>query len=258
MGFFDKKAVCGVCDSKVGLNRYKIKKSDAWVCPSCFKEAGGLGVVDVKKITIEEIKAIVDEKAARRSEGPLSSAEGMYQYCIDNKFGSGFNEKWGVKHFRVLENNLMNGEKVQMVFIGIHDYKSATKHDNYYAYAITNKRIMFGQKTLTGEKFKAVDHERINDISFETGMVVGFLTIDTPQEKFKVALDKASATSINNSIHQVLDTLKNSTSEAQVQPQSTSAPISVAGELKELKELCDMGVITEEEFNAKKKQLLGL
>ncbi|WP_336769889.1 PH domain-containing protein [Bacillus bombysepticus] len=258
MGFFKKNKVCGACNKEVGINRFKIKKSDAWVCPSCFTEAGGLGVVDVTKITIEEIKAIVDKKAARRAEGPLSSAEGMYQYCVDNKFGSGFNSKWGVKHFRILENNLMDGEKVQMVFIGIHNYQSATKHDNNFAYAITNKRIMFGQKTITGEKFKAVDHEKINDISFETGMLYGFLTIDTPQEKFKVALDKPSAKSINNSIHQVLDNLKNSTNEVPAQPQSTSAPISVADELKTFKELFDTGVITEEEFNAKKKLLLGI
>lgn len=46
---------------------------------------------------------------------------------------------------------------------------------------------------MTGGKFKAVDHEKINDISFEIGMWLGFLTIDTPQEKIKVALDKDSA-----------------------------------------------------------------
>lgn len=34
--------------------------------------------------------------------------------------------------------------------------------------------------------------------------------------------------------------------------------ISVADELKQFKELLDMGVITQEEFDAKKKQLLGL
>lgn len=40
---------------------------------------------------------------------------------------------------------------------------------------------------------------------------------------------------------------------------STSAPtISAADELKKFKELLDMGVITQEEFDAKKKQLLGL
>ena len=33
---------------------------------------------------------------------------------------------------------------------------------------------------------------------------------------------------------------------------------SAADELKKFKELLDMGIITQEEFDAKKKQLLGL
>ena len=35
-------------------------------------------------------------------------------------------------------------------------------------------------------------------------------------------------------------------------------PASAADELKKFKELLDMGVITQEEFDAKKKLLLGL
>ena len=38
-------------------------------------------------------------------------------------------------------------------------------------------------------------------------------------------------------------------------PQPTTSP---ADELKKYKELLDMGIITQEEFDAKKKQLLGL
>jgi len=34
--------------------------------------------------------------------------------------------------------------------------------------------------------------------------------------------------------------------------------VSAADELKKFKELLDMGIITQEEFDAKKKQLLGL
>ena len=43
--------------------------------------------------------------------------------------------------------------------------------------------------------------------------------------------------------------------------QTNSTPIpatSAADELKKFKELLDMGIITQEEFDAKKKQLLGL
>ena len=35
-------------------------------------------------------------------------------------------------------------------------------------------------------------------------------------------------------------------------------PLSPAEELKKMKELLDMGIITQEEFDSKKKQLLGL
>ena len=38
----------------------------------------------------------------------------------------------------------------------------------------------------------------------------------------------------------------------------TIASTSNADEIKKYKELLDMGVITQEEFDAKKKQLLGL
>lgn len=39
---------------------------------------------------------------------------------------------------------------------------------------------------------------------------------------------------------------------------SNQQPVSAADELKKFKELLDMGIITQEEFNAKKKELLGL
>ena len=162
MGFFDRKAICGVCEEEVGLNRFKIKKSNAWVCPKCLNEAGGMTAINVNKVTIEELKAIIKQKSDKLGDDPMSRAENMYKYCVENNFGTGFNEKWGVKHFKVLQDNLLSGEKVLMTFIGIQNYKSMTKHDGHFAYAITNKRIIFGQKSIAGQKFKAVAHERIN------------------------------------------------------------------------------------------------
>lgn len=259
MGFFDRKVICGICDQEVGLNRYKIKKSNAWICPKCIKEAGGLTVINVRKITVEEIKEIIREKrvaqAERLSGDPMSTAEGMYKYCKDNNFGSGFNEKWALKHFGVIENNLMQGEIVLMTFIGLHNYVSTTKHDNFYGYAITNKRIMFAQKTITGENFKAVNYDKLNDVGFKKGMVYGIVTIDTLSEIFNVALDRDSAASINSHIHKVLDDVKAVNVAPQPQVVSTS---SAADEIKKYKELLDMEAITQEEFDMKKKELLGL
>ena len=39
---------------------------------------------------------------------------------------------------------------------------------------------------------------------------------------------------------------------------TSKAPDSVSDELKKLKDLLDSGIITQEEFDTKKKQLLGL
>ncbi|MFP7486370.1 PH domain-containing protein [Priestia filamentosa] len=262
MGFFDRKAICGVCDQEVGLNRYKVKKSNAWICPKCLKEAGGLTVINVSKITVEEIKDILREKkiaeAERLSGDPMSTAEGMYEYCKTNNFGSGYNTKWALKHFGVIENNLMQGEKVLMTFIGLHNYVSTTKHDNFYGYAITNKRIIFAQKNVVGEKFKAVNHDKLNDVGFKKGIIYGIVTIDTLSEIFNVALDRGSAASINSHIHKVLDDVKALNVAPQPQVANTNTTTSAADEIKKYKELLDMEAITQEEFDMKKKELLGI
>ena len=51
MGYFDLKAICGACGKEIGLNRYKVKKSDVWICPECLKKAGGVMSVNISKVT---------------------------------------------------------------------------------------------------------------------------------------------------------------------------------------------------------------
>ena len=62
MGFFDKKVTCGACNKKIGFNRYKIKKSNTWICPQCLKKAGGLSKVNLSIATIEDIKNLINPK----------------------------------------------------------------------------------------------------------------------------------------------------------------------------------------------------
>ena len=64
----------------------------------------------------------------------------------------------------------------------------------------------------------------------------------------------------NDEIHRVVSKLLVDRQDKPV-PAATirqEVPQSKANELKEYKELLDMGIISQEEFNAKKKQLLGL
>lgn len=194
---------------------------------------------------------------------PMHTAEEMYNYCIAHKFGGGVGvtKSWALKHFGVLEENLMRNEVVYMTFIGLHNYKSLSKNDGNYAYAITNKRIMMGQHLALGRKnFQTVKLENINDVTLASGLMAGKLTIDTYKEEFNVELVKDQAENINSLIHIVIDKIKsdNNKSVTQEMPKIESPAPSAADELLKYKSLLDAGAINQEEYDAKKKQLLGL
>ncbi len=260
ISFFDLKATCSICNNEVGLNRFKIKKSNSWICPKCFKKIGN---INLYKVTVDEIKEIIfkiENQIKNRNNkiinDPLYTAEGMYKYCLENNSGSGFNEKLGIKHFKILEDNLLNGKEIKTVFIGLHNYISNSQYNGNFAYTITNKRIILGQKqNLSGENFQAISLNNINDIAFKSGILFGIITIDTIKETFNIALDKNSAKLINTKIHEVIEETKNIPIQFH---QQANTNLSLADEIKKYKELLDIGALTQEEFNAKKNQLLNL
>ncbi len=188
----------------------------------------------------------------------MRTAEEMYNYCTENGYGSGLSKKWGIKHFKVIEDNLREDEEVYMAFIGLKDYKSMTKHDNNYAYAITNKRIMFGQKKMFGENFKSVVLDRINDISSSTGAMLGIVTIDTLGETFNVGVDKKTADNISKEAHRIIFDMRSGELGDKKDVVKEKLELDPATEIKKYKELLDDGIITEEEFDKKKKELLGI
>lgn len=185
----------------------------------------------------------------------LKTAEEMYEYCLDHGLGKGFSRSQALKHFKLLENALQPGEQPKVCFIGLHNYVSMTKHDNNFAYAVTNKRIVMAQKRVIGESVQSVSLDNVNDITFQSGLAFGVVHIDTIKEDFNVALDKAAAKNIFEAVHDAVMYAKNS---AAAQPEQASGPASGADEILKYKSLLDAGIITQEEFDAKKKQILGL
>lgn len=206
--------------------------------------------------TFEQFEARVkakDVEVKNTSQQKLNAAEAMYQYCIDNNYGQGLSRKWGIKHFMLIEQSLQSDEETLMCFIGLHNYISTTKHNNNFAYAITNKRIIMAQQKMMGQTVQTVLLDNLNDITLSTGPIFGVLTIDTIKEKFNVGVNSPTAQSINNKVHEILLSLQK-TKNAPVQMQSSSS----ADEILKYKNLLDMGAITQEEFEQKKSELLGI
>lgn len=252
---------CDYCGKNILFSKYyKLDTSGEIVCASCFNIAVKLKL-DVP-LTVDVIKQAVQQKTdevnARReaSSTGIVTSKDMYNYAKNNGFGRGMTEEWGIKHFKIIALNLMDGEDVLMTFIGLHNYRSTTKHNNHFAYAITNKRFILAQKNaIAGEVFQTVYLDNINDITFSSGVAFGVMTIDTIRERFSVGLDKISAKKIVTEAHKILDDIR---AKNKTQNGTIIAQLSPADEIKKYKNLLDEGIITEEEFNLKKSQLLGL
>ena len=183
----------------------------------------------------------------------MRTAEEMLNYTNEHDFGHGF-KSWDIKHFKVVESHLLPDEEALICFIGIHNYISSSNHESHFAYAITNKRMVFGQKTLLGENFKSVIIENINDITKQTGFFNGIITFDTFKEKFNVDFVPQVADKLFPVLNEYITNLKNKKNN-KVEENQKNDPTA---ELRKYKQLLDDGIITQEDFNAKKKQILGL
>ena len=147
----------------------------------------------------------------------------------------------------------MPEEYILLPFMGLHNYVSSGNHDKNFAYAMTNKRILMAQKKMVGETIQTVLWKNVNDITFSSGLMFGIVTIDTIKETFNVSMDKTSAKKAYNRIHEVFENIKSS-----AKPDSSALPIDPYESIKKLKELLDLNIISQEEFDIEKKELLGL
>lgn len=182
----------------------------------------------------------------------MKTADEMYDYSVKNGFGKGM-LGWGQKSFRVIEQQLLPDEEAIICFIGLHDYVSAAKHGGNFAYALTNKRLILGQKKVLGENVQIIDLNNVNDITKTTGMLSGNIIFDTYKERFTVNFPDVTANKLYPVLQKYLTEFKNPKT---IQPKQDSN--NSIDELRKYKGLLDDNIITQEEFDAKKRQILGL
>lgn len=179
----------------------------------------------------------------------MKTAEEMVQFCDENNLGKGMTKKWELKHFQLIAKNLDEDENVILPFMGLKNYISATKHDSYYAFAITNKRIIMAQQKILGQDIKSVSLNNINDITLSNGPISGTVYFDTYKEQFNVNSNSDVATNIYNNARRLL--MNNKTDNT-----SEKKDTDKYEKLRELKSLYDDEIITKEEFEKEKEKIL--
>ncbi|WP_024748150.1 PH domain-containing protein [Levilactobacillus namurensis] len=116
----------------------------------------------------------------------------------------------------------------------------------------TNKRILFIDKGMVyGVKSTEIPLDSVNAVSYSSGMLLSKISVTNGATTTQiVSIPKNTAPIMVERIKEARDAYqKNMTS-----PEKSSS----ITDLRELKALLDDGILTQEEFNAKKKQILGI
>ena len=113
---------------------------------------------------------------------------------------------WRVKqHSKVIEKHLNPGEEVLYAFAGQLNDNPLNFH-NTVAFALTNKRIIIGQKNfLFGYTLNTITPDLFNDMQVHVGLFWGKIVIDTVKEEVILTnLSKRSLTEIETNISEYM------------------------------------------------------
>lgn len=117
-------------------------------------------------------------------------------------------------------------------------------------FVATEKRIVFYAKKLTGYDLESFPLENISSIEAGKNLMGNTIT-------FYASGNKASMKWINfGNVKEFMDYVRNNMGKKSHVSSETKTE-SIPDQIKKLSELKDQGILTEEEFNSKKKELLA-
>lgn len=162
-------------------------------------------------------------------------------------------DKWFTKkEIKALPNILNNDEVIKYATSGLVD-------NNTVFIVCTNARILFLDKGMFyGIKSTEIPLDMVNSVSYSKGLVLGNISITNGAKTTLVKqIKKETAPIMADTIKAQAKVYKQNLHNPQVQPQKQSMDDMIV-DLKKLKTLVDSGVITKDDFDAKKKKMLGI
>ena len=146
----------------------------------------------------------------------------------------------------------------ELFFVCIADYQNESTVCMNGVIGVTNRRLLVAKKGFT----QNISLDNINGISMlksgASWMGLAKITIDTTGEAIKLTTNINYGDSIYHGLDSVINERKLALVDTSKTTNTNSGVQFVADELKSLMELMYIGIITEDEFNKKKKELLGL
>lgn len=257
---------CAICGNKIGFMDQNIKLRDGYICESCYKQVGLAGKMGPSMAAISwgETHVVADVQAAINAGITISPKAKNQQakaesQAVDNarldKIKKQFDDAhvsdlFGTKkEVKALPNILADDEIVQYATSGLVDA-------NTVLMVLTNVRILFIDKGLIyGIKSTEIPLDMVNAVNYKKGMILGEISITNGAQTTLVQnVDKQTAPYM---VTKIKEARAKFMQPKQVAP-AAAPEKSIADQLHELKSLVDDGILTDDEFNAKKKQILGI
>lgn len=153
------------------------------------------------------------------------------------------------KEVKELPNIIRDDETIMYATSGFMD-------NNTWLITCTDKRILFLDKGMIyGLKQVEIPIEKINSVSHKKGLMFGAITIHHGSDHMEVKqINKDTLSPLVDTINNEIEKLKSNSGGTTLETKEVS--YSVADEIIKFKNLLDEDVITEEEFQNKKKELL--
>lgn len=158
----------------------------------------------------------------------------------------------GRKEIRELPSILWDDEEILDIAIGF--YNNGTG-----ILVATQRRLLFVDKGLLyGLKVEDFPLDKISSIQYQTGLMLATITIFTSGNKAEIKnVDKGKARTFSEGVRARI-ARANETPTQVPGTASSSSTTQLIADLERLAALKERAILTEEEFQAKKKQILGL
>lgn len=257
MGFFKFKRECAICNNETGLKCYHIA-DDKCICRECFEKSGISLLTPIKAMTEDDIKKAINNRNEYK--------ENLIKFNATKKIGTFIEFDDNQKKWIIPYGN-MGKKKYPKIYnySDIVDFElledGVTITKGGLGAAIAGGVLFGGVGAIVGgttgaKKSKSVCNSlkikiTINDINNPV-VYINFITTETKKNSYMYQ-------GIYNSAQECLSTLQLIYNNQETRIENNNvAQFSSADEILKFKNLLDSGIITQEQFEAKKNQLLGL
>ena len=257
---------CATCGKKFGWTSGKVRIGDNYYCQSCSKnvpkycavcgkEAKGFGASELGGVWVCSIGCSNKRKELIRSGQDLTTAKvaleeqreqiELRRQQMERSIAKldGVSKLFGRKEIKELPKILWDGEELERIAQGAYEQGQGVL-------VATNMRLLFIDKgMIAGLKVEDFPYDKINSIQGATGIIMGSIDIFSSGNKARIS------NVYNNQIWDFVNHVRAKIGKPQ-EAKATATTESIPDQIKKLAELRDAGILTPDEFEAKKADLL--